>query len=44
MAKENTLQEVVDDMLTDPDKDADAPRPPAPPQTTDAEPSGDRQR
>ncbi|WP_419809879.1 hypothetical protein [Sphingomonas sp.] len=42
MEKENTAQEVVDDLLTDPDKDA-ADRPsPAPPQTTDAEPTSGR--
>ncbi len=40
--KENTAQEVVDDLLTDPDKDAARQPPPAPPQTVADEPSGDR--
>lgn len=38
--KENGLQEVVDDLITDPDKDAEQ-RPPAPPQTIADEPNGD---
>lgn len=40
--KENAAQEVVDDLLTDPDKDAERTPPPQPPQTIDNEPSGDR--
>lgn len=40
MSKENVAQEVADDMLTDPDKDAEGKPRPAPPQTTDAEPAG----
>lgn len=42
--KENAAQEVVDDLITDPDKDA-AERPaPKPPQTIDNEPSGGSDR
>lgn len=40
MSKENAAQEVADDMLTDPDKDAANIPPPTPPQTIDAEPTG----
>ena len=39
--KENAAQEVVDDMITDPDKDAERRPPPAPPQTVANEPKGD---
>lgn len=39
MADKNLAQEVVDDVITDPDADADGPTPPAPPQTIEAEPS-----
>lgn len=42
MSKENATQEIVDDLLTDPDKDAAGTPPPAPPQTIDAEPTGGR--
>ena len=42
MDKENAAQEIADDMLTDPDKDAADRPPPAPPQTTDAEPTSGR--
>lgn len=38
--KENAAQEVVDDMLTDPDKDARDTPPPTPPQTVANEPDG----
>ena len=40
MTDKNTAQEVVDDLLTDPDKDAEAQPRPTPPQTIDAEPTG----
>lgn len=40
MSKENAAQNVVDDLLTDPDKDAVAA--PLPPQTVEAEPTSDR--
>lgn len=40
-AKDNAAQEVMDDLLTDPDKDAGDPVPPKPPQTIADEPSGD---
>lgn len=40
MAKDNAAQEIADDMLTDPDKDAGSM--PLPPQTVDAEPTSDR--
>lgn len=39
MAKENVAQELAENMLTDPDRDADGTPPPSPPQTVDAEPS-----
>ncbi|WP_425230533.1 hypothetical protein [Sphingomonas sp.] len=39
--KENAVQEIADDLLTDPDKDAEGKPPPAPPQTIEAEPSGE---
>lgn len=42
MAEKNTAQEVADDLLTDPDKDADTKPAPLPPQTIDAEPTSDR--
>ena len=42
MTKDNAAQEVADDMLTDPDKDAGTNPPPLPPQTTDAEPTSGR--
>jgi hypothetical protein len=42
MAKDNAAQEVADDLLTDPDKDAERNPPPVPPQTIDAEPTSDR--
>lgn len=38
MTDRNAAQEIADDMLTDPDKDAGAASPPAAPQTIDAEP------
>lgn len=41
MPKENAVEEVVEDLITDPDADADANPAPRPPQTIDAEPSGD---
>lgn len=40
MDKENAAQELADTMLTDPDKDAQNPPPPRPPQTIEAEPTG----
>ncbi|HEU0042969.1 hypothetical protein [Sphingomonas sp.] len=40
MEKDNAAQEIAEDLLTDPDKDAAKNPPPAPPQTIDAEPSG----
>lgn len=40
MADENAARTLADDLLTDPDKDAVTQ--PLPPQTTDAEPTGDR--
>ena len=39
--KENTAQEVVDDLLTDPDKDAEGTPKPRPPQTVANEPDRD---
>jgi hypothetical protein len=42
MAKDNAAQEIADDMLTDPDKDAERDPAPVPPQTVDAEPNGER--
>ena len=42
MSKENVAQEIVENLLTDPDKDAERTPPPAPPQTIEAEPTGDR--
>ena len=42
MDKENPAQELADDMLTDPDKDAEGPPPTMPPQTIEAEPTSDR--
>lgn len=42
MSDRNTAQEVADDMLTDPDKDAGDRPAPLPPQTIDAEPTGGR--
>jgi hypothetical protein len=36
--KDNAAQEVMDDMITDPDKDAEAVPQPKPPQTIDSEP------
>lgn len=42
MSKNNAAQEVVDDLLTDPDKDAGANPAPVPPQTVDAEPTSER--
>ena len=42
MADDNAAQEVVDDMLTDPDKDAAGKPAPVPPQTIDAEPTSKR--
>lgn len=40
--KDNAAQEVADDLITDPDKDAkEAPKPP-PPQTVASEPEKDR--
>lgn len=39
----NVPQEVVDDLLTDPDRDAEAPRAPAPPRTIADEP-GEKRR
>lgn len=42
MTKENTAQELADDLLTDPDKDAGARPAPLPPQTIDAEPTSGR--
>jgi hypothetical protein len=41
MSKDNAAQEVVDDLLTDPDRDADKVPAPKPPQTIDAEPTGE---
>lgn len=35
----NGVQEVVDDLLTDPDKDAEGRSAPVPPQTVDNEPA-----
>ena len=40
--KENTAQEVVDDLITDPDKDAEHRPAPTPPQTVANEPGGDK--
>ena len=40
--KENVAQEIVDDLLTDPDADASTKPAPLPPQTVDAEPTGGR--
>ena len=40
MPKENAAQEVADDLLTDPDRDAETTQP-KPPQTIDAEPTGE---
>lgn len=40
MPDENTAHTLVDDLLTDPDKDASAK--PLPPQTSEAEPTSDR--
>ncbi len=40
--KPNAPQEIVEDLLTDPDADADRSPPPAPPQTIGNEPSKDR--
>lgn len=37
MAEENATQEIVDDMMTDPDKDAERKPAPVPPQTIEAE-------
>ena len=37
--KQNTAQDVVEDLLTDPDKDADRVPAPAPPQTIANEPA-----
>ena len=37
--KENAAQEVVDDLITDPDKDAEGRPMPKPPQTIDNEPN-----
>lgn len=42
MTDRNTAEEVADDMLTDPDKDARS-KPPAPPQTIEAETPGTRE-
>lgn len=42
MSEQNAAQEIADDMLTDPDKDARKDPPPAPPQTVDAEPTSER--
>ena len=39
MADDNAAKEVVDDLLTDPDKDAAGKPAPVPPQTIDAEPT-----
>lgn len=38
----NAAQELADDLITDPDKDAGGKPAPLPPQTTDAEPTSDR--
>lgn len=40
----NLPQEVIDDLLTDPDKDADDTSPPAPPQTVANEPNDERSK
>lgn len=40
--KPNTPQEIVEDLLTDPDADAGSKVPPAPPQTIANEPSEER--
>lgn len=42
MTKNNTAQEVADDLLSDPDKDAAGTPAVLPPQTTEAEPTSDR--
>lgn len=42
MEKENAAQELAENLLTDPDKDAQGTPPPSPPQTVEAEPSGER--
>ena len=42
MTKDNAAQQLADDMLTDPDKDAEGTSLPTPPQTVDAEPTGGR--
>lgn len=39
--KENAAQEVADDLLTDPDKDAEGAHKPRPPQTVANEPERD---
>jgi hypothetical protein len=39
MTDRNAAQEIADDMITDPDKDAEGKPPPTPPQTIDAEPT-----
>jgi len=41
MEKRNGLQEVVDDLITDPDKDAEGSDRPEPPQTIANEPDGE---
>ncbi len=40
--KDNAAQEVVADLLADPDKDVERRPAPLPPQTTEAEPTSDR--
>ena len=40
--KQNTAQDVVEDLMTDPDKDAGRVPPPAPPQTVGNEPDADK--
>lgn len=39
---DSAAQQIVDDLLTDPDKDAAKTPPPLPPQTIDAEPTSGR--
>ena len=42
MTGKNAAQELADDILTDPDRDAASTPAPLPPQTVDAEPTSDR--
>ena len=42
MNEENAVQKLADNLLTDPDKDAEGTPRPSPPQTINAEPSSGR--